>query len=138
MMGLKPETVAREIGPLVEGVGANCGRDPEEYIGFVHALRQAAPEAIIWVKPNAGLPHLVEDEIVYDATPATMGQVALKLQEAGAQVVGGCCGTTPEHVTAVASALKASRFDAHRLQATVATRAIAPSFQSLPKHMEES
>lgn len=106
MMGLKPETVAREIGPLVEGVGANCGRDPEEYIAFIETMRQAAPEAIIWVKPNAGLPHLVDDAVVYDATPAKMAHVALKLREAGAQIVGGCCGTTPEHVAAVASSLK--------------------------------
>jgi methionine synthase I (cobalamin-dependent) len=106
MMGLKPETVAQKIGPLVDGVGANCGRDPDEYIGFIQAMRSAAPEAIIWVKPNAGLPHLIEDTVVYDATPHKMEQVALKLVEAGAQIVGGCCGTTPEHVAAVASRLK--------------------------------
>jgi 5-methyltetrahydrofolate--homocysteine methyltransferase len=106
MMGLKPETVAQRIGPLVDGVGANCGRDPEEYIGFIKAMRLAAPEAIIWVKPNAGLPHLVEDTVVYDATPAKMEQVAVKLVEAGAQIVGGCCGTTPEHVAAVACTLR--------------------------------
>jgi 5-methyltetrahydrofolate--homocysteine methyltransferase len=113
MMGLRPEMVAKEIGPLVEGVGANCGRDPEEYVGFIRAMRQAAPEAIIWVKPNAGLPHMVEDTIVYDADPAAMGQVALKLREAGAQVVGGCCGTTPEHVAAVASSLKKNSSEPH-------------------------
>lgn len=106
MMGLKPETVAQKIGPLVDGVGANCGRAPDEYVGFIEAMRLAAPDAIIWVKPNAGLPHMVDDTAVYDATPATMEQVALKLVEAGAQIVGGCCGTTPEHVAAVASRLK--------------------------------
>jgi len=112
MMGLRPETVAQKIGPLVEGVGANCGRDPEEYIGFIHAMRLAAPDAILWVKPNAGLPHMVEDVVVYDATPAKMGQVALRLVEAGAQIVGGCCGTTPQHVSAVASGLKAKTGEA--------------------------
>jgi 5-methyltetrahydrofolate--homocysteine methyltransferase len=106
MMGYQPEIVAKKIGPLVDGVGANCGREPDEYIGFIHAMRQVAPEAIIWVKPNAGLPHLVDDEVVYDATPAKLEQVAVELVEAGAQIVGGCCGTTPQHVAAIATRLK--------------------------------
>lgn len=106
MMGLTPETVAQTIGPLVDAVGANCGRDPQEYIGFIQAIRRVVPEALIWAKPNAGLPHLVEDTVVYDATPTKMGQVALDMVEVGAQIVGGCCGTTPEHVAAVASSLK--------------------------------
>jgi 5-methyltetrahydrofolate--homocysteine methyltransferase len=106
MMGLSPEAVARKIGPLVEGVGANCGRDPAEFEGFVQAMRQAAPGSILWAKPNAGLPHLEGDAMVYDATPEIMAQIALKLREAGAQVIGGCCGTMPAHVRAMAEALR--------------------------------
>jgi 5-methyltetrahydrofolate--homocysteine methyltransferase len=106
MMGIKPEIVAQEIGPLVEGVGANCGRDPAEFEGFVRAIRQVSPEAIVWAKPNAGLPRLVGDDVIYDATPEYMGQIALGLCEAGAQVVGGCCGTTPEHIAAMARSLE--------------------------------
>ncbi len=106
MMGVKPEQVARQIGPLVEVVGANCGKDPAEYVGFLQAMRAAAPEAILWAKPNAGLPHLVGDEVVYDATPEEMAQIALQLKEAGAQVIGGCCGTGPAHIAAMAKALR--------------------------------
>jgi 5-methyltetrahydrofolate--homocysteine methyltransferase len=109
MMGLKPETVAQEIWPRVEGVGANCGRDPAEYIDLVHAMRQAAPEAILWAKPNAGLPHLVDDHVEYDATPETMSQIAPHLRDSGAQVIGGCCGTTPAHLAAMAAALRGQR-----------------------------
>lgn len=109
MMGLGPETVAKEIGPRVEGVGANCGRDPAEYIALVHAMRQAAPEAILWAKPNAGLPHLVDDHVEYDATPESMGQIAPHLFEGGAQVIGGCCGTTPAHLAAMVAALSGKR-----------------------------
>jgi 5-methyltetrahydrofolate--homocysteine methyltransferase len=109
MMGVKPEQVVTRIGPLVEGVGANCGKDPAEYLAFMdamaRALREAKPGAILWAKPNAGLPRLVEDEIEYDATPEYMGQIALQLHEAGAQIIGGCCGTTPEHVAGIAAAL---------------------------------
>ena len=106
MMGVKPEQVAKQIGPFVTGVGANCGKDPAEYPGFVRAMRQAAPDAILWAKPNAGLPHMVEGQAVYDATPDYMAQIALQLREAGAQVIGGCCGTTPEHIAAMRDVLE--------------------------------
>jgi methionine synthase I (cobalamin-dependent) len=106
MMGVKPEVVAQKIGPLVEGVGANCGRDPGEYAGFIRAMRQAAPQAILWAKPNAGLPRVVGEDVVYDATPEYMAQVALQMRDAGAQVIGGCCGTTPAHIAAMAASLR--------------------------------
>ena len=106
MMGVRPAQVAQEIGPLVQGVGANCGRDPSEYAGFLHAMRQVAPDVILWAKPNAGLPHVDGDRTVYDATPEYMKQITFQLREDGAQIVGGCCGTTPAHVAAMASALR--------------------------------
>lgn len=105
MMGTKPEQVAREIGPDVTGIGANCGKDPAEYVGFMQAMRTAAPDTILWAKPNAGLPQIVDGDVVYEATPETMGQIAVQLCEAGAQIIGGCCGTTPAHISAIASAL---------------------------------
>lgn len=106
MMGVKPDQAANAVGPLVQGIGANCGHDPAEYEGLIQAMHQAQPQAILWAKPNAGLPHLVEDETVYDATPEYMAGIALRLRQAGAQVIGGCCGTTPAHVAAIAAALK--------------------------------
>lgn len=106
MMGINPVTVAEQIGPLVEGVGANCGRDPAEYAQFLQAMRSAAPDALLWAKPNAGLPQIIDDRAVYEATPACMGQIAVELCQAGAQVIGGCCGTTPDHIRAMAKALK--------------------------------
>lgn len=106
MMGVKPEQAASSVGPLVEGIGANCGHDPAEYEGVIQTMHQAQPRAILWAKPNAGLPRLVGDVTVYDATPEYMADVALGLRRAGAQVIGGCCGTTPAHVAAIAAALK--------------------------------
>jgi 5-methyltetrahydrofolate--homocysteine methyltransferase len=116
MMGLKPATVAEKLGPLVEGIGANCGQDPAETVGFITAMRQAAPDTIIWAKPNAGLPHLVDDQVVYDASPQQMAEIAVRIQGAGAQVVGGCCGTTPAHLAAMAAALKHSPGNTSRRQ----------------------
>jgi methionine synthase I (cobalamin-dependent) len=110
MMGLRPGMVAQRIGPQVEAVGANCGRDPSEYPDIIRAMRQAllkvSPRTILWAKPNAGLPRLVEDTVAYDATPEQMGQITLELRQAGAQVFGGCCGTTPAHLAAMAEALR--------------------------------
>jgi 5-methyltetrahydrofolate--homocysteine methyltransferase len=105
MMGLGPTQVAAEMAPLVEGLGANCGRDPDEFQEILAAMRQAAPDALLWAKPNAGLPRVDEDVVVYDASPHFMGRIAPLLRAAGAQVVGGCCGTTPEHISAMAVAL---------------------------------
>jgi 5-methyltetrahydrofolate--homocysteine methyltransferase len=109
MMGLKPEMVAEAIGHLVEGVGANCGKDPAEHPGFMQAMRAVAPNAILWAKPNAGLPRVEGETVVYDAEPGYMGQIAHQLRDAGAQIIGGCCGTTPDHVAAMARVLKQDR-----------------------------
>jgi 5-methyltetrahydrofolate--homocysteine methyltransferase len=106
MMGVKPEQAAQAVGPLVQGIGANCGHDPVEYEGLIGAMHQAQPEAILWAKPNAGLPRLVGEETMYDATPEYMAEIALRLRRAGAQVIGGCCGTTPAHIAAIAAALR--------------------------------
>lgn len=105
-MGIRPAQAAKEISPLVEGFGANCGRDPDEYVGFLQTMRQVAPDAVLWAKPNAGLPKVKDDQVVYDATAEYMGRVARQLREAGAQIIGGCCGTTPDHVAAMAVTLK--------------------------------
>ena len=111
MMGLKPAQAVQALADQVQGIGANCGKDPAEYVGFMQAMRQAAletaPDLILWAKPNAGLPRMVDGEAVYDATPEQMAAVAAQLREAGAQVIGGCCGTTPVHIQAMARALKA-------------------------------
>jgi methionine synthase I (cobalamin-dependent) len=107
MMGVRPAQAAREIGPLVAGIGANCGADPAEFPEIVQAMRQAAPQAVLWAKPNAGLPRMLDDgSVAYDAAPEALAEIARRLVEAGAQIVGGCCGTTPAHVAAMAAVLR--------------------------------
>ncbi len=111
MMGLRPAQAVHALAEKVQGVGANCGKDPAEYLGFMQAMRQAALDAqadlILWAKPNAGLPRMVDGKAVYDATPEQMATVAVQLREAGAQIIGGCCGTTPVHIQTMVRALKA-------------------------------
>ena len=106
MMGLSPRQVALEIGPIVQGFGANCGNDPAEFPAFLQEMRQAAPAMVLCAKPNAGLPRIVGDQVVYDADPEYMAEIARKVTQAGAQIVGGCCGTTPAHISAMTAALR--------------------------------
>ncbi len=68
-------------------------------------MRQAAPQAPLWVKPNAGWPEQVGGRIMYPADPEYFGDYALAFCEAGARIVGGCCGTTPRHIAAMRQAL---------------------------------
>jgi 5-methyltetrahydrofolate--homocysteine methyltransferase len=68
----------------------------------MHALN---PDAVLVAKANAGLPHMVDGQTVYDATPEVMADFALRLHTAGATIVGACCGSTPAHIQAIADAL---------------------------------
>jgi methionine synthase I (cobalamin-dependent) len=78
-------------------------------LGAVETMRTAAPEMPLVVKPNAGKPRLVGDDVVYDATPQDMASYARKFVDLGARIVGGCCGSTPEHIAAIAAAVRSMR-----------------------------
>lgn len=103
MMGLDPARVAEELTALdVYAIGINCGRSLEENLEGLRAMR-AVTEKPLWMKPNAGLPRMTDDDFaVYDVTPQMMGAETAKWIEAGAQIVGGCCGTTPAHLAEIA------------------------------------
>lgn len=108
MMGVTPEQAVRELWPLgVLAVGANCGRTLEENLQAITAMRTAVPEATLVVKPNAGLPRMEGGvEAVYDVTPEIMVNYAYKFGEQGVKMLGGCCGSTPDHIKAVKAALE--------------------------------
>jgi 5-methyltetrahydrofolate--homocysteine methyltransferase len=105
MMGLSPRTMVEAIRPLgVAAIGANCGRslaDMERVVVELAALNAGIP---LWIKPNAGLPRMVGDVARYDTGPDAMAEYTRSFIEAGAVVVGGCCGSSPEHIAAIASA----------------------------------
>ena len=104
MMGLSPTQVIESIGPLdVAAIGANCGRSLEDMEHVVHEFAALHAGIPLWIKPNAGLPSMVGDVARYDMGPSEMAEFAARFIEAGAQVVGGCCGTSPEHVRAIAT-----------------------------------
>ena len=106
MMGVSPTQAARQLADLgIDLIGINCGRSLEENLQNLVELRQAT-NLPIWFKPNAGLPQIDENNrTTYSLTPAEMGALAPAWLEAGAQVVGGCCGTSPEHLANIARSL---------------------------------
>jgi methionine synthase I (cobalamin-dependent) len=106
MMGVSPEQAAKELGALgAVAVGGNCGLGPAELLPAMVAMRAAAPDAVLVAKPNAGLPVLEGDRAVYRGSPEEMADYARRLTAAGVRIVGGCCGSAPEHLRAMASAL---------------------------------
>jgi 5-methyltetrahydrofolate--homocysteine methyltransferase len=106
-MGLSPAQAAGAMAGMgVQAVGANCGHAPEEVLGFLPQMRQAAPGLYLIAKPNAGVPRMVKRQAVYDAGPERMAGLARQFVELGACIVGACCGSSPEHIAAMAKALE--------------------------------
>jgi 5-methyltetrahydrofolate--homocysteine methyltransferase len=110
MMGLSPTTMVDAIRPLgVAAIGANCGRslaDMERVVAELAGLDAGIP---LWIKPNAGLPRMVGDVARYDTGPDEMAEYARRFIEAGARVIGGCCGTSPEHTRCMIAAASRGR-----------------------------
>lgn len=106
-MGTRPEEAAEALLDLdVDALGANCGATLDMTLGAVEAMHHVAPGKPLVVKPNAGKPRMVDNEVVYDATPEDMADYARQFAALGAKIVGGCCGSTPEHIAAIAQALR--------------------------------
>jgi 5-methyltetrahydrofolate--homocysteine methyltransferase len=108
MMGVKPAQMAKAIAPLgVAVLGINCGRSLDENLAALQELRKNT-DLPIWFKPNAGMPELDEDNNpTYSVNPEQMGAHVPQWIAAGAQIIGGCCGNSPEHIRAIARAIKA-------------------------------
>jgi 5-methyltetrahydrofolate--homocysteine methyltransferase len=101
------EAVAAALGAGADIVGANCGTDLtlDDYVGLAGELKAAGGAAPVILQPNAGAPKTTPQGICYDATPEEMAATALRLRDAGVSIIGGCCGTTPAHLAAMALAL---------------------------------
>lgn len=105
-MGISPAQAAQTMARMgVQATGANCGHDPEEVLAFLPQMREAAPQVYLIAKPNAGIPRMVKRQFVYDADPARMADLACRFVELGACIVGACCGSSPDHIAAMAAAL---------------------------------
>jgi 5-methyltetrahydrofolate--homocysteine methyltransferase len=107
MMGVKPDRAAREaVAAGADVVGANCGNGIANMIEIVKQMRAAAPLTPILVHANAGAPVVENGKTVFKETPEYMASRVAELVAAGANIIGGCCGTTPDHIAAMAEAAK--------------------------------
>lgn len=108
MMGITPQRFARHCHDMDNGptaFGSNCGTGAAELVAAVINMRAAVGDAILVAKANCGIPEWHGGELSYNGTPALMAEYAVLARDAGASIVGGCCGTTPEHVRGMRAAL---------------------------------
>lgn len=109
LTGADVECVAAILeGLRVDAIGLNCGFGPDRMLPFVKRLAACTSLPLI-VKPNAGLPQIVDGRTVFTVGPEEFAKDIRALAEAGASIVGGCCGTTPAHIAAVREALSEFR-----------------------------
>lgn len=106
MMGVSPARAASELSQLgLIALGANCGTGSDELIEAIRALKEASPDQTLIAKANAGIPQMVGDEVIYNGSPEVMAVYAREVYLTGAQLIGGCCGSTPAHIQAMGTAL---------------------------------
>lgn len=106
MMGVTPENAVAQLtdaGAVV--VGSNCSVGPDSLEAVVRAMKTARPNARLLAKPNAGLPQVVNGRALYNVGPDALAAFATKMKALGVAIVGGCCGTTPEHIRAMRAVL---------------------------------
>jgi 5-methyltetrahydrofolate--homocysteine methyltransferase len=102
MMGVSPEDAVAETAKVgADIIGANCGNGIEGMIELVKLMREANKDIPILIHANAGLPQNIDGVDVFPETPEDMTKFVPELIKAGANIIGGCCGTTPAHIAAI-------------------------------------
>ena len=107
LLGNTPDEVATRLAKLdVDAVGVNCSSGPAQILRLITIMRQAQPDLSISAVPNAGWPdQLQTGRVMYPATPGYFGEYARSFVAAGANLIGGCCGTNAAHIAAMREAL---------------------------------
>ena len=106
MMGETPERIAKVLEEAgADAIGANCGQGIEGFVSICSRLKNSS-KLPIWIKPNAGLPEFVNGKTVYRSTPGQFVQHIPGMIKAGADFIGGCCGTSPEFIREMVKVLK--------------------------------
>jgi 5-methyltetrahydrofolate--homocysteine methyltransferase len=135
MMGVTPADFAsKSIGFGADYVGANCGIGPAELLHSVSEIITTASVPVI-AKGNCGIPAYLDGAIHYHGTPELMADYACLARDAGVRIIGGCCGTTPDHVAAMRAALVSTPqypFDQDRVDA-----ALGPAWKNLPSAADQ-
>jgi 5-methyltetrahydrofolate--homocysteine methyltransferase len=107
MMGISPEEMTTALVDAgADVVGANCGNGIADMIEIVKEIRQANATVPVLIHANAGMPHYCDGETTFPETPDDMASRVKEIVEAGANIIGGCCGTTPGHICKVSEVVK--------------------------------
>ena len=129
MMGISPSAFAgieKSLVPKLAACGTNCGVGASEVVACIHNLATAmGPDVVLVAKGNCGIPQYVDGAICYNGTPELMAIYARMALDAGARIIGGCCGTSPKHLRAMRDAL-----DAH-------TKGAAPELETIVSTLGE-
>jgi 5-methyltetrahydrofolate--homocysteine methyltransferase len=143
MMGLAPEAFAALTGSFEPGpaaLGANCGVGASDLLVSILAMTQARPDALVIAKANAGIPQWRGAHIHYSGTPDLMADYACLAVDAGARIVGGCCGTSAAHLAAMRRALDArapgERPDEAKIVAALGALASPPAKAQAPRERQ--
>ena len=111
MMGISPSDfsgIEKTLSPRLAACGTNCGVGASEVVACIHNLAQSmGPEVVLVAKGNCGVPQYVDGAICYNGTPEIMALYARMALDAGARIIGGCCGTSAKHLRAMREALEA-------------------------------
>jgi methionine synthase I (cobalamin-dependent) len=108
MMGLSPKGLGElqsQFACTPVAIGSNCGVGASDLLAAIMDITEAYPDAIVVAKANCGIPQIRGDEVVYTGTPDLMAKYTHMALDAGARIVGGCCGTSPVHLAAMRAAL---------------------------------
>lgn len=109
LLGDNPSKVARSLHEFgADIIGVNCSGGPNQLLRILKEMRGEVPAGKFWVKPNAGWPEQVGGRIFYPASAEYFGDYALAFWKGGADIMGGCCGTTPEHIASMSRAIAAA------------------------------
>ncbi len=140
LLGDSPEKVACKIAEAGANViGINCSGGPNQILRILKMMRQAVPDMKFSVMPNAGWPEQVGGRIMYPAAPEYFGEYALAFWHAGANIIGGCCGTTPRHISAMHKAIATTDLEEFKngLSVGITEAEEAPSAEQQPTLLAE-
>jgi len=102
MMGVTPEKAVEELSKAgADAVGANCGKGVADVVEVIRRMRKTAPSVVLSAKPNAGIPEMRDGKMFYPLDGASFAGQAVPLLDLGVSLLGGCCGTGPEHIRAL-------------------------------------
>ena len=125
IMGVSPPQLATLVERLPYppvAYGANCGTGPAELLLAMSGFSAAGSERPLIAKPNAGVPRFQDGGLIYDGTPEVMAEFAVLARDMGVRIIGGCCGTTPEHLAAMRGALEQRQPGARPTREVISSR----------------